>query len=355
MKNKIVLTGGGTMGHISPNLALIPILTNIFDEIHYIGGINSLESEKVTELKQKYSNLYFHPITSTKLDRVHIFKNFCIPFKLARANKEANNLIKDISPKVLFSKGGYVSVPVVFAGNKNHIPIVIHESDLTMGLANKIASRYAKTICTTFESTAKKFKNGVWTGSPASTKLLLADPTEAILKCKLKSNLKTICITGGSLGSTPINNAIEKILPHLVKNYNIIHITGKGKSVNFKHPNYHQLEFADNIGAIFKASDLVISRAGSNTIFELALLKKPMLLIPLSKKASRGDQIDNANYFKSLGIAEVLPEEKLCTLEQTLDATLKNLNKFQHNLVKVNFSNGLTPLLNEIMKACTLD
>lgn len=351
MKRNILLTGGGTMGHLSPNLALIPILSHIYDEVHYIGSKNGIEKEKIEELTKTYSNLFYHAIPTTKLNRSNPFKNIFIPFVLLSAKNKAKKILQSTKPCVIFSKGGYVSVPVCLNAKNLNIPLVIHESDLSMGLANKIASKYATTVCTTFKETATHFKNGVWTGSPVSPKLLSANKQNAIKKFNLSPALKTITITGGSLGSVAINKAIENILPNLVKKYNIIHITGKNKQVNFSHPHYHQLEFADNIGDIFKASDLVISRAGSNTIFELALLKIPMLLIPLSRKSSRGDQIENAEYFKKLGIAEVCYEEQLSSLETTLEKTMSRLNIIKSNLRKEQFSNGLNNLVNEINKA----
>ena len=348
---KIVLTGGGTMGHISPNLAIIPKIAGIFDEIHYIGSFNGPEKEKIENLMKSHNNLYYHAISSTKLTRKSIFKNLALPFILLKALFQAKKLLKHISPNVVFSKGGYVSVPVSITAGRLGIPLVIHESDLSMGLANKIASKYATTICTTFPETAKRFKNGIATGSPVSLSILNADKSHAKNKYSLNENLKTIAITGGSLGSSTINSAVLKCLPALAKKYNIIHITGKGKKIDFAHKNYHQVEYSDDIGSIFKASDLIISRAGSNTIFEIASLKKPMLLIPLSKKSSRGDQIENAEYFKKLGIAEVLYEEKLDNLESVVEKTMGQINDYRVKHEKLDFKNGLDTLIKEILKA----
>ena len=351
MKQNIIITGGGTMGHISPNIALLPLLTKYYNEVHYIGSKNSLEESKTNELTKTYSNLYFHAIPSAKLNRSNWFKNFGMPFVILKSIRQTKKLFKTIKPSVVFSKGGYVSVPVCLVAPKMGIPLVIHESDLTMGLANKLASRKATTICSTFPETTKGLKHGVWTGSPVSERLINANKTTIAKKYNLNPQLKTITITGGSLGAVPINSAIEKILPNIVKKYNIIHLTGKGKRINFTHHNYHQEEFSNEIGGIFKASDLVISRAGSNTIFELALLKTPMLLIPLSKKVSRGDQIDNAEYFKKLKIAEVLPEENLSNLEDSIDETIKQLGTLKSELINQNFTNGLDRLFLEIYKA----
>lgn len=348
---KIVLTGGGTMGHISPNLAIIPKITSIFDEIHYIGSVNGPEKEKIEKLMRKYKNLNYHPISSTKLNRGNILKNFALPFILIKSIFQAKKLLKQISPSVVFSKGGYVSVPVAISAGKLKKPLVIHESDLSMGLANKIASKRATTICTTFPSLAEKYKNGVATGSPINPEILTAEKSFAINKYNLDPKKMTITITGGSLGSTAINNAILKILPSLTKKYNIIHLTGKGKKVDFHHPNYHQEEFTSSIGSVFKASDIIISRAGSNTIFEIAALKIPMILVPLPKKSSRGDQIENAEYFKKLKIAEVLDEQNLENLESTLEKVVKNIIIYKKALENQHFKNGLDAIIKEILKA----
>lgn len=339
------------MGHISPNIALLPHLSKSYNEIHYIGSKNGIEKTKIKEEIQKGAKIIYHEIPSTKLNRKSVFKNLLIPFVLISAISKSKKLLREINPDVVFSKGGYVSVPVCFAAKKTKTPLVIHESDLSMGLANSLAAKKATTVCTTFPETAKKHINGVWTGSPVGNKILFADKQNTMRKYNLNPNLKTITITGGSLGSTAINDAILKILPALTKKYNVIHLTGKNKKINFAHPNYHQEEFTSDIGEIFKSSDLVISRAGSNTIFELALLKVPMLLIPLSKKASRGDQIENAEYFKKLGIAYVLEEENLNSLNDSIETSIKNLQSIKINLHKTNFTNGLEKLLSEINKA----
>lgn len=351
--SKIVLTGGGTMGHITPNIAIIPALFKYFDTIDYIGSHNSLEEQHISTLSAILAGsgkkLTYHAITSTKLDRVHFLKNLSLPIKLIKANTEAKKLLQELKPDVVFSKGGYVTVPVVSMASKLGIPTVIHESDLTMGLANKLSSKHAKAICTTFEETSKQFKNGVWTGGIATDKLLMANRLNAVRKFGLTNNLPTITITGGSLGATALNEQIANILPELVKFCNVIHITGKGKVVNYTHPRYHQIEFTDQIGEIFKASDLVISRAGSNTIFELAMLKVPMLLVPLPKSASRGDQIDNAKYFQKLGIARVLEQENIVNLLPEIHESLKRLPETKKELQKVGYTNGKDRLIATIV------
>lgn len=354
--NTIVLTGGGTMGHVTPNLIILPELMYNFDKVYYIGSFKGVEKEKVasfnSKLKPSQNKLEYISIPTVKLDRVKWYKNILLPFTLIKAIIEAKQYLRTIRPDVLFSKGGYVSVPVVIAAHQLHIPIVIHESDLSMGLANKISAKRATTVCTTFPETAKKTVNGVYTGSAINPKLATADGEKLKNKYKLYPNLKTILITGGSLGSSPINDAILKILPYLVINYNVLHLTGRGKKVNFHHANYHQLEFTDDIGSFFKASDLVISRAGSNTIFELANLKKPMLLIPLPKNASRGDQLENAEYFKKLGIANIIQQEDLEDhLKEAITETFDHLSSYTKALNRLSFPDGKYKILNEIYKA----
>lgn len=343
------------MGHVTPNLVLLQELIHNFDHISYIGSYNGVEKEKIAKfnsgLKPNNTRVDYTGITTVKLDRVKWYKNILLPFLLFKAIRQAKQALKISKPDVLFSKGGYVSVPVVLAAHSLHIPIVIHESDLSLGLANKISAKRATTVCTTFADTAKKTINGIHTGSPINPKLLNADASRIREKYKLYPNLKTICITGGSLGASAINDAIKKILPHLCLKYNVLHLTGRGKKVNFKHANYHQVEFTDDIGSFFKASDLIISRAGSNTIFEIASLKKPMILIPLPKSASRGDQIDNAKYFSSLGIAKMIDQEDLEGLKIEIDNSISNLNKYAKIYARLSFPDGKYKILNEIYKA----
>ncbi len=352
----IVLTGGGTMGHVTPNLSILPELMNNFENIFYIGSYNGIEKDKIASFNKKLrpsqKRVEYIGIPTVKVDRVKWYKNFTVPFKLLKGIREAKHALRHANPDVVFSKGGFVAVPVVIASHQLHIPVVIHESDLSLGLANKVSAKFATTVCTTFPETAKKTVNGIYTGSPINSKLFLGDANRTKEKYKLHPALKTITITGGSLGSEPINNAILEVLPYLTLKYNVIHLTGKGKKVNFKHANYHQLEFSDDIGSIFKASDLVISRAGSNTIFELASLKIPMLLIPLPKSASRGDQIDNANYFQSLGIANVIAQENLpFAFKESIEETIQNLHKYKKELNRLTFPDGKSKIINEIYKA----
>ena len=300
---KIVFTGGGTAGHIMPNLAIIEEIKNKA-KVYYIGS-NGMEKELV-----KNYDIPFYEIPSTKLKRSLSFSNLLIPFKLIKAIKKAKQILKEISPDVIFSKGGYVALPVVFAAKKLKIKVILHESDMTLGLANKLCKNKCETICTSFEKTAENLKNGLFTGSPLRSQIFKGNKENAKKLFKNYKNKPTILVVGGSLGSKIINENVRKSLDKL-KDYNIIHLCGKNNLSNIKKDNYVELEFANNIEDLYALSNIVISRAGSNVINEILALNKPNILIPLSKKASRGDQILNANYFKEKGYSKVILEEYL--------------------------------------------
>lgn len=300
---KIVFTGGGTAGHIMPNLAIIEEIKNKA-KVYYIGS-NGMEKELV-----KNYDIPFYEIPSTKLRRSLSFSNLLIPFKLIKAIKKAKQILKEIRPDVIFSKGGYVALPVVFAAKKLKIRVILHESDMTLGLANKLCKNKCETVCTSFEKTAENLKNGLFTGSPLRSQIFKGNKENAKKLFKNYKNKPTILVVGGSLGSKIINENIRKSLDKL-KEYNIIHLCGKNNLSNIKKNNYVELEFANNIEDLYALSNIVISRAGSNVINEILALNKPNILIPLSKKASRGDQILNANYFKEKGYSKVILEEYL--------------------------------------------
>lgn len=326
MNKKIVLTGGGTAGHIMPNLALVPMLSKHFSKIYYLGSENSME-EKILK---NYPQIEFIAIPTTKLVRKLTLKNLLIPFKLACGINKTKKILKQIKPDVIFCKGGFVSVPVAIAGKKCKIPVISHESDYSMGLANKIILKFANKVCTSFEDTAQKSKKCVCTGSPIRSQIYKGNKNNVLCKFKPNKSKPTILFFGGSLGSKNINAVVEKSLNELLKKYNILHITGKGNANGVKKDNYYQVEFTNSIEDFFDASDIVVCRGGANSLFELLALKKPMIIIPLSKAQSRGDQIENAEYFKRHNWAEVLLEEKLSTftLMQKIGLVLNNKNKF---------------------------
>lgn len=324
---KIIMTGGGTAGHVTPNIALMPKLKELGYEIQYIGTENGIERKLIEEEKIKY-----HIISSGKLRRYFDIKNFTDPFKVIKGVFEAKLIIKKEKPDIVFSKGGFVSVPVVLGAYFNKIPIIIHESDITPGLANKISMPYATKICVTFEEAMEHINKNkaVLTGSPIRNELFKGSRIKAKEFCGFKDNKPVILVTGGSLGSRIINECVRESLEGLLKNFNVIHLCGKGnldKSLKVVE-GYAQFEYIkEELSDLMQLADIVISRAGSNTIFELLALKKPNILIPLSAKASRGDQILNANSFKKSGYSKVIEEENLNALNLLEAIEEVNINK----------------------------
>ena len=308
---RIILTGGGTAGHVTPNIALLPRLRELQYDIHYIGSYNGIEKELI-----KKQQIPYHGISSGKLRRYFSLKNFTDPFRVLKGFSEANRLIKTLKPDVIFSKGGFVSVPVVIAGKRNNVPVIIHESDMTPGLANRISSPSAYKVCCNFPETLKALPKdkAVLTGCPIRQELMTGDPEKARAFCGFKDEKPVILVVGGSLGATAVNQAVRAILSELLKDFQVIHLCGKGKldtSLN-NLEGYVQFEYIqDELRHLFALSDIVISRAGANAICELLALQKPNLLIPLSASASRGDQILNARSFERQGFSKVLEEETL--------------------------------------------
>lgn len=308
---KIVLTGGGTAGHVTPNIALLPSLQEAGFEVHYIGSYDGIEKKLIEDM-----GIPYYGISSGKLRRYFDMKNFTDPFRVVKGLGEANKLMKEIQPDVVFSKGGFVTVPVVMAAKKNKIPAIIHESDMTPGLANKLCIPSASKVCCNFKETFDLLPEGkaVLTGTPIRKELFEGDASKAATFCGLSDTKPTILIVGGSSGSVVINNAIRECLDDILKDFQVIHLCGKGhldESLKDK-TGYVQFEYiSKELRDLFALCDLVISRAGANAICELLALKKPNILIPLSKAASRGDQILNAKSFKKNGFSYVLEEEEL--------------------------------------------
>ncbi len=308
---KIVLTGGGTAGHVTPNLALLPSLRQAGYDITYIGSVNGIEKQLIEE-----AGIPYYGIATGKLRRYLSLKNLSDPFRVVKGLNEAGRLLRDLSPDVVFSKGGYVSVPVVLAAARLRIPSVIHESDMTPGLANKICFPYATKICCNFPETIDSLpkEKAVLTGSPIRQELFWGDKEKAREFCGFTNDKPVILIIGGSLGSVVLNDAVRGILPQLLPDFNIIHLCGAGKldTSLLKKEGYVQYEYIKKeLRDLFALADLVISRAGANAICELLALRKPNILIPLSAKASRGDQILNARSFEKQGFSIVLEEEEL--------------------------------------------
>ena len=308
---RIILTGGGTAGHVTPNIALLPGLKELGYDIHYIGSYNGIEKKLIEQF-----GIPYHGISSGKLRRYFSMQNFTDPFRVLKGFGEAKKLIKSLKPDVIFSKGGFVSVPVVIAGKQCHVPTIIHESDMTPGLANKLSIPSASKVCCNFPETLAHLpkEKAVLTGSPIRQELLTGNRKDALKFCGLTTDKPVILIIGGSLGSVIVNNAVRAILPKLLKDFQVIHLCGKDKvDASLKDlSGYVQFEYIqDELKDLFALADIVISRAGANAICELLALHKPNLLIPLSANASRGDQILNARSFERQGFSIVLEEEEL--------------------------------------------
>lgn len=319
---RIILTGGGTAGHVTPNIALLPRLKELQYDIHYIGSYNGIEKELIEQF-----GIPYHGISSGKLRRYFSVQNFTDPFRVIKGLGEARKLVKILQPDVIFSKGGFVSVPVVLAGKSQHVPTIIHESDMTPGLANKISLPSATKVCCNFPETLEHLPEGkaVLTGSPIRQELLSGNKFKARDFLGFTSDKPVIMVVGGSLGSVAVNEAVRGILPELLKDFQVVHLCGKGKiDDSLKNlDGYAQFEYIkDELKDLFALTDIVISRAGANAICELLALHKPNLLIPLSANASRGDQILNARSFERQGYSVVLEEEEL-NKQVLLDSLLR--------------------------------
>lgn len=319
---RIVLTGGGTAGHVTPNIALLPRLKELGYDIHYIGSYEGMEKKLIQDC-----DIPYYGISSGKLRRYFDVKNFSDPFKVLKGYGQARKLLKKLKPDVVFSKGGFVSVPVVFAAKHCHIPAIIHESDITPGLANKLAIPNAYKVCCNFPETLKYLPadKAILTGSPIRSELLSGNRRYALDYCHLTEGKPVILVVGGSSGSQFINEIVRGILPELLKTYQVIHLCGKGNLDKSLHgtAGYAQFEYANQeLSDMFALADIVISRAGANSICELLALHKPNILIPLSANASRGDQILNARSFEQQGFSMVIEEENLSNVV-LLDAVQK--------------------------------
>lgn len=311
MGKKIVLTGGGTAGHVTPNLALIPGLKELGYEIAYMGSYDGIEKKLIEDFAIPYFG-----IATGKFRRYFDPKNFSDPFRVLKGMREAKKYLKEIKPDVVFSKGGFVSVPVVRAAASLGIPCIIHESDMTPGLANKLCIPVATKVCCNFPETFKLLpaNKAVLTGSPIRKELSLGNKEEAYRMCGFTPDKPVIMVVGGSLGSAAVNQAVRNVLPDLLPEFQIVHLCGKEKVDNLllTKPGYKQFEYIKSeMKDIFAMADIVISRAGANAISEILSLKKPNILIPLPAASSRGDQILNARSFEEQGYSIVIDEDNL--------------------------------------------
>ena len=336
----IVLTGGGTAGHVTACLAMIDCLKDAFSEFHYIGSETGIERELV----RAYPHVTYHAIPCTKLRRSLSLKNLAIPFTLAHGVRRARRLLSRLRPDVIFSKGGFVSLPVALAARG--IPLVLHESDRSMGLANRLAKRRASVLLSSFpiadcEQVGSPLRPALYRGSAAAA------------RARYGLTRRVLLVTGGSLGAQAINTALRNALPRLTERYDVLHLTGKGKSdPNFLHPHYHQIEYEENPADLFACANVVVTRGGANTLFELAALKKPMLIIPL-EQGSRGDQVQNAAYFQEKGLAHVLSQSSLNadTLTKAIFSCENRANALVERLASFS-ADGTALTAKRILQAC---
>lgn len=351
---RIVLTGGGTAGHVTPNLALLPSLKEAGYEVFYIGSYEGMEKSLVED-----AGIPYYSVSTGKLRRYFSLKNFTDPFRVVKGFAQAKKLMKELKPDVVFSKGGFVSVPVVIAAKRAGIPAIIHESDMTPGLANKLCFSSAKKICCNFPETLKNLPKdkAVLTGSPIRRELLTGDAAKARDLCDFHDDKPVILAVGGSLGAVALNKALRAILPKLTQRFNVIHLCGKGKADDsFNNvQGYYQMEYAkDEMKDLFALADVVVSRAGANAICEFLALRKPNLLIPLPASASRGDQILNAKSFVRQGFSLMLDEDTDLSDESLYDTINKlydNRKEFTDTMSKSNQSDAIETVMGLIKEA----
>ena len=346
--NRIVLTGGGTAGHVTPNMALVPKLTEEGYDIAYIGSYDGMERKLIEDI-----DLPYYGISSGKLRRYFDPKNFTDPFRVLKGYFEAKKILKKLRPNVVFSKGGFVTVPVVIAARRLHIPVIIHESDITPGLANKLSIPSASRVCCNFPETIEHLPKGkaVLTGSPIRQELFQGRRDQGLKLCGFQPDKPVLLIIGGSLGSVAINNAIRSNLDELLKTYQLIHLCGKGnldQSLEGRK-GYRQFEYVkDDLKHYFACADIIVSRAGANAICELLALRKPNILIPLGLNASRGDQILNAKSFEKQGYSYVLQEEDVTTdtLLNAVNTVYKNRQTYIDAMNQSQQANPIDTIVN---------
>lgn len=349
---KIVLTGGGTAGHVTPNIALLPGLREAGYDILYIGSYEGMEKNLI-----QAEGVAYRGIATGKFRRYFSLKNLTDPFRVIKGYFEARKYIREYQPDVVFSKGGFVAVPVVLAAGKQHIPVIIHESDMTPGLANKICMNSASKICCNFPETLKSLPadKAVLSGSPIRKELLSGSRLEGLRFTGLSAEKPILLMIGGSTGSVVINNALRSILPDLLKEFQVIHLCGKGRlDHSLDHlEGYVQYEYiSKELKDLMAAADIVLSRAGANAICELLALHKPNILVPLSAAVSRGDQILNAHSFESQGFSYVLEEEQMnaATLLDAIHTVYNKRDTYRKNMESSSLSNGVDIVLKLIQE-----
>ena len=349
---RIVLTGGGTAGHVTPNLALIPELQRDGWDIHYIGAENSVEQKLIAEVP----GVTYHAVACGKLRRYFDPKNFSDPFRVVKGVFQASHLIGKLKPNVVFSKGGFVSVPVVYGAKLHGVPIVAHESDMTPGLANKLSTPFAKAVCCTFPEAAKlSGEKGVYTGTPIRTDILNGSRERGMKRFGFEDGRPVLMVVGGSSGAQAVNHMVVEALPRLIESFQVLHLCGSGNldpalegTEGYCQCEYLNEEMAD----AYACADVLISRAGANTLCEILALRKPALLIPYPKAASRGDQILNAESFQARGLSRVLMQEDMTveSLTRSVFDLYRDRGQIYEKMAEEPSANGTQNVLREIYK-----
>ncbi|MCR5178715.1 MAG: undecaprenyldiphospho-muramoylpentapeptide beta-N-acetylglucosaminyltransferase [Lachnospiraceae bacterium] len=335
-EKKLVLTGGGTAGHVTPHLALIPELKERGYDIVYIGSYEGIEKKLISDFDVPY-----YGVSTGKFRRYFDPQNFSDPFRVMKGLGEAHKILRKERPRLIFSKGGFVSVPVVRAAAMLGIPCILHESDMTPGLANKICIPVAKKVCCNFPETMSSIPadKALLTGTPIRKELLKGDPAEGRRICGFTNDKPVLMIIGGSSGAQAVNEVVRQALPGLLEDFNVAHICGKDKMDNLMltMEGYKQFEYVkDELKDLFAMADVVVSRAGANALCELLALKKPNVLIPLSLRSSRGDQILNARSFEQQGFSVVIDNDELdeSILVEKINEVYKNRDSIVRTMSK---------------------
>lgn len=350
---KIVLTGGGTAGHVTPNIALLPSLKEAGYDVVYMGSKDGIEQKLMKDFDLPYVG-----VSTGKLRRYFDVKNFTDPFRVIKGYSEAKKFLREYMPDVVFSKGGFVSVPVVRAAAALHIPCIIHESDMTPGLANKLCLPCVAKICCNFPETLKLLPQdkAVLTGSPIRKELQTGSRLEGLKICGFTANKPVLMVMGGSLGAEAVNKVVREALPKLLEEFQIVHLCGKGKVDNLllTTPGYKQFEYVKaELKDLFAMTDLVISRAGANAICELLALQKPNILIPLPAANSRGDQILNAKSFEDQGFSMVVDQGDLTDdlLVEKVHDLYQNRDKYTQAMANSNQLDSIQTIMKLIDEA----
>jgi len=347
MKN-VVFTGGGTAGHVMPNLALISHIAKSEADVYYIGSRTGMEKEIIEKEGIKYFG-----VSSGKLRRYFSLKNFTDPLRIISGYIHAKKILKKLNPGVVFSKGGFVTVPVVYAARKLNIPVILHESDYSPGLANRLSLKKATKVCVSFEDTLKHVgEKGVYTGTPLRSELFMGDKQRGLRHLRFSGEKPVLLIMGGSSGAVALNNAVEQNLEKLSGIFDIAHIRGAGNiNQDINSDLYRQFEFiTDELPDVYAAADIMLPRSGANAVFEIIALKIPALFVPLPLSASRGDQILNAKYCEKKGFSHVLPQEEIENLYSALLNTYSDRQKLKKNMSRHNLSDAAKTISDMILK-----